>query len=84
VAVPELQTKLEPSMRYKMHICNSCIFQGKYTFADGLEYEEEDWLYCDGYDRRFYTEICNGLKPAGRSVWSTLQTNVEGIQNAPF
>ena len=39
--------------------------QGKYTFADGLEYEEGEWDYCDGYDRRFYTEICNGLKPAG-------------------
>ena len=40
-------------------------YQGKYTFADGLEYDAEDWEYCDGYDRRFYTEICNGLKPAG-------------------
>ncbi len=36
-------------------------------FADGLEYSDKDWEYCDGYDRRFYTEICNGLKPAGRS-----------------
>ena len=42
--------------------------QGKYTFADGLGYEEEDWEYCDGYDRRFYTETCNGLKPAGKEV----------------
>lgn len=41
--------------------------KGDYTFADGLEYEDEDWEYCDGYDRRFYTEICEGLKPAGRS-----------------
>ncbi|XP_046552601.1 MORN repeat-containing protein 5-like [Haliotis rubra] len=41
--------------------------QGKYTFSDGLGYEEDKWEYCDGYDRRFYTEICNGLKPAGRS-----------------
>ena len=32
-----------------------------------MQYEEENWEYCDGYDRRFYTEICNGLKPAGRS-----------------
>ena len=36
-------------------------------FVDGLEYEEENWQYCDGYDRRFYTEICDGIKPAGRS-----------------
>lgn len=42
-------------------------FQGKYTFADGLEYKDKNWHYCDGYDRRFYTEICNGLKPAGRA-----------------
>ncbi|XP_062497374.1 MORN repeat-containing protein 5 isoform X1 [Pezoporus occidentalis] len=35
--------------------------QGKYTFADGLEYRDKKWHYCDGYDRRFYTEICSGL-----------------------
>ncbi|OCT65620.1 MORN repeat-containing protein 5 isoform X1 [Xenopus laevis] len=46
--------------------------QGKYTFADGLEYDKEDWRYCDQYDRRFYTEICNGLKPAGRSQLTDL------------
>ncbi|RLV93903.1 hypothetical protein DV515_00013329 [Chloebia gouldiae] len=39
--------------------------QGKCTFTDGLEYEEEKWLYCDGYDRRFYTEIRSGFKPPG-------------------
>jgi hypothetical protein len=32
-----------------------------------LKFEENNWDYCEGYDRRFYTEICNGLKPAGRS-----------------
>lgn len=42
--------------------------QGQYTFSDGLEYEETDWDYCDGYDRRFYTESCYGLKPAGESL----------------
>ncbi|XP_077322949.1 MORN repeat-containing protein 5 [Lithobates pipiens] len=46
--------------------------EGKYTFADGLQYEKEKWLYCDGYDRRFYTEICHGLKPAGRSQLTNL------------
>ncbi|XP_062930255.1 MORN repeat-containing protein 5 isoform X2 [Mobula hypostoma] len=45
---------------------SGAVIKGSYIFADGLEYEE-DWNYCDGYDRRFYTEICNGLKPAGRS-----------------
>ncbi|BHF57790.1 MORN repeat-containing protein 5 [Sparganum proliferum] len=34
---------------------------------DGLEYNEEFWTYCDGHDRRFYTEILNGLQPAGRT-----------------
>ncbi|XP_072016006.1 MORN repeat-containing protein 5-like [Amphiura filiformis] len=46
---------------------NGIAVQGKYTFADGLGYDEPEWLYCDGYDRRFYTEVCDGLKPAGRS-----------------
>ncbi|XP_063066533.1 MORN repeat-containing protein 5 [Engraulis encrasicolus] len=41
--------------------------EGKYTFSDGLEYDEDEWDFCDGYDRRFYTERCNGLKPAGKS-----------------
>ncbi|XP_009867951.1 PREDICTED: MORN repeat-containing protein 5-like, partial [Apaloderma vittatum] len=45
---------------------------GKYTFADGLEYEDKKWHYCDGYDRRFYTEICSGLKPAGISQLTNL------------
>ncbi len=43
------------------------ISQGQYTFPDGLTYDAEDWKYCDGYDRRFYTETLHGLKPAGRS-----------------
>eukprot|EP00076_Gallus_gallus_P016109 XP_015135325.1 MORN repeat-containing protein 5 isoform X1 [Gallus gallus] len=42
--------------------------EGKFTFADGLEYAAERWDYCDGYDRRFYTEICSGLRPAGTDV----------------
>jgi len=41
-------------------------FQGTYTFADGLEFKEKDWGYCDGYDRRFCTEVTGGLKPAGK------------------
>lgn len=39
--------------------------KGSFTFADGLQYQEKDWDYCDGYDRRFYSERCNGLRPAG-------------------
>ena len=40
---------------------------GAYTFSDGLMFCEQEWPYCDGFDRRFYSEACNGLKPAGRS-----------------
>ncbi|XP_071621810.1 MORN repeat-containing protein 5 [Heliangelus exortis] len=46
--------------------------KGEYTFADGLEYKDKKWHYCDGYDRRFYTEICSGLKPAGISQLTNL------------
>ncbi|XP_068430632.1 MORN repeat-containing protein 5 [Clinocottus analis] len=46
---------------------NGRATQGLYTFADGLKYQEEAWDYCDGYDRRFYSERCNGLRPAGES-----------------
>ena len=40
---------------------------GEYTFADGLQYEKKDWKYCTLDDRRFYTEIQDGLKQAGQS-----------------
>nr|XP_040054400.1 MORN repeat-containing protein 5 [Gasterosteus aculeatus aculeatus] len=46
--------------------------QGSFTFADGLQYQEKDWDYCDGYDRRFYSERCNGLRPAGESQLTDL------------
>ena len=38
---------------------------GQYTFKDGLQFQEVDWRYCDRVDRRFWTEICHGIKPAG-------------------
>ncbi|XP_068191803.1 MORN repeat-containing protein 5 isoform X2 [Antennarius striatus] len=41
--------------------------QGSFTFADGLQYQEKDWDYCHWNDRRFHSERCNGLKPAGES-----------------
>ncbi|XP_010770883.1 MORN repeat-containing protein 5 isoform X2 [Notothenia coriiceps] len=51
---------------------NGIAKQGSFTFADGLQYQEKDWDYCDGYDRRFYSERCNGLRPAGESQLSDL------------
>ena len=40
---------------------------GSYTFNDGLKYNDEEWKYCNGHgkDRRFYSEIIDGIKPAG-------------------
>ena len=39
---------------------------GQYTFSDGLQCEEMDWKYCDGIDRRFWTEVCQEIQPAGK------------------
>ena len=41
---------------------------GKYTFKDGLVHVEEEWEYCTPVDRRFYSETCNGIKPAGEEL----------------
>ena len=46
------------------------VFQWHYVFNDGLKYMEKDWGYCDGYDRRFFTEIEAPLKPAGTRIHS--------------
>ncbi|AWP15150.1 putative MORN repeat-containing protein 5 [Scophthalmus maximus] len=51
---------------------NGKAIQGSFTFADGLQYHEQDWDYCDGNDRRFYSERCNGLRPAGESQLTDL------------
>uniref|UniRef100_A0A3P9H0N1 MORN repeat-containing protein 5 n=1 Tax=Oryzias latipes TaxID=8090 RepID=A0A3P9H0N1_ORYLA len=46
--------------------------QGSFTFVDGLQYQENNWDYCDGNDRRFYSERCNGIRPAGESQMTDL------------
>ncbi|GAB1602977.1 MORN repeat-containing protein 5-like [Argonauta hians] len=53
--------------KYKAVWEDSRAMGGKYTFSDGLKYQENNWDYGSGFDRRFYTEICTGLKPAGTS-----------------
>ncbi|XP_069627319.1 MORN repeat-containing protein 5 isoform X2 [Haliaeetus albicilla] len=58
--------------RYRAVWHRGVPLQGKYTFADGLQYKDKKWHYCDGYDRRFYTEICSGLKPPGTSQLTNL------------
>lgn len=46
---------------------NGEVVEGTYTFADGLEYRPERWSYCTSQDRRFHSEIQQGIKPAGDS-----------------
>mmetsp|Transcript_52548 Transcript_52548/g.94304 ORF Transcript_52548/g.94304 Transcript_52548/m.94304 type:complete len:181 (+) Transcript_52548:75-617(+) len=42
--------------------------EGKYLFNDGLLYEDKNWHYMSQGDRRFYTEVLEGLKPAGETL----------------
>jgi hypothetical protein len=49
------------------------FFLGQYVFNDGLLYSDKDWSYLSESDRRFYTEVKSGLRPAGHS----LMTNEE-------
>lgn len=37
-----------------------------FTFNDGLVFTQYNWEYCQGSDRRFYSEIMEGLQPIGR------------------
>lgn len=46
---------------------------GQYTFRDGLQYQENEWKYCDGVDRRFWTEVCDEIKPAGIFLYHVAQ-----------
>lgn len=53
---------------------------GTYTFADGLKHKENDWEYCNLADRRFYSEICDGIKPAGiRNIATTPPPKMENL-----
>ncbi len=40
------------------------LVHGKYFFQDNLEYRPENWQYCTDGDRRFWTEIQNGIRIA--------------------
>ena len=55
---------------------------GQYTFKDGLEHQEQDWKYCNMADRRFYSEICKGIKPAGAKC-SHLNVNMKPTPHPP-
>ncbi|XP_014838790.1 PREDICTED: MORN repeat-containing protein 5 [Poecilia mexicana] len=53
--------------KYKATWEEGIAVDGTFVFPDGLEYKDKDWAYCDGYDRRFYTEICYGFIPPGET-----------------
>lgn len=42
--------------------------EGLYVFHDGLHYEDRNWQYMSQGDRRFYTEVLEGLQPAGETL----------------
>ncbi|XP_035989829.1 MORN repeat-containing protein 5 [Fundulus heteroclitus] len=44
---------------------NGIAKQGSLTFADGLQYQDQNWDYCNAYDRRFYSERYYGFRPQG-------------------
>lgn len=50
--------------------------EGHYVFNDELLYEDKNWQYISAKDRRFFTEVKQGLQPAGK----TLLTNEETQQ----
>lgn len=70
-----------PSVCFLRPTCVLLVFQGTYTFSDGLQYDGKNWHYCDSYDRRFYTEICHGLKPTGtRAPFLSFTPELRGKQ----
>lgn len=46
-------------------IINKQEVHGQYAFNDKLGFIPEGWGYCTGEDRRFASEIVDGLRPAG-------------------
>ncbi|CAG9325192.1 unnamed protein product [Blepharisma stoltei] len=54
--------------RYKASWDRGRAVDGEYEYYDGLKYNAQDWNYCKIPDRRFYTEIKEGLRPAGATL----------------
>ena len=44
------------------------LVEKKYYFADGLEYANENWTYCQNDDRRFYQERLTCVKPLNKTL----------------
>ncbi|XP_076807279.1 MORN repeat-containing protein 5-like [Clavelina lepadiformis] len=62
--------------RYESMWDNGREVSGNYVFQDGLNFENDDdpltgWRFCSRtWDRRFYKEITEGLRPADRCITS--------------
>merc|ERR1712217_237598 len=54
--------------RYQARWERGYAVEGKYLFNDGLLYEDQNWQYVSQGDRRFYTEVKEGLQPAGKTL----------------
>ncbi|XP_052463230.1 MORN repeat-containing protein 5-like [Carassius gibelio] len=59
-----IHTRYVGEMKDGMDFPNGRKYEG--TWEKGI-CKEGKYTYCDGKDRRFYSERCNGLKPAGES-----------------
>lgn len=54
--------------KYKASWDRGRAVDGEYEYYDGLIYDSQNWNYCQIPDRRFYTEIKEGLRPAGATL----------------
>lgn len=54
--------------RYQAKWERGYAIEGRYIFNDGLLYEDKNWQYVSQGDRRFYTEVLQGLQPAGKTL----------------
>lgn len=56
------------------------LTQRKMIFADGLEYAENDWNYCEGEDRRFQIERLTEIKPLDQTLLSNDPNGLKPIK----
>lgn len=54
--------------KYKAKWQRGYAIEGGYIFSDGLEYKDTNWKYVSASDRRFYSEVIDGLRPAGKTL----------------
>lgn len=60
------------------------MMEGNYFFDDNLQYEFNDWKYCQGDDRRFYPEMLNGIKPAGATQMTKEESGPHEIPEGTY